>query len=166
MLLLELHQRTLLVPLKNFYGECAVLIHDAPEMHLLQCLKIPNCAKNANCLDKIARRCVALLDAFPSAERLIVYFKYRHRESVGGAIFWKDWRTAPRLIGSIVEGTGANKQTYVLNPSGLAHLQKKAVIREWRAPQELFLPTPRTPTLDSSLVVLNGGRVQLVGVGP
>ena len=124
MLVLEVQKKTLFIKLKDVYPECAVLIEGESRLHPLICLK-SSCPKNANCMEKLAKRVKYTFEQWPESEVLLLYFTYKDRpESLRGGIFYPDMRE-PRLI-------TFNKHSWDL-------LKRKGKVYEWQMPNELFL---------------------------
>lgn len=128
MLLLEVQgttQSTIFAKVKDVFPECPILIEDLPQMFPLRCL-VDSCPRNANCMDKLARRVKHLFDTFPRAEMLVLYFKWRDRPtSQRAGIFWRDMRE-PRHV--------------TMNWSAWEKCKNIGKAFEYHMPDSLFLP--------------------------
>lgn len=132
MLLLEIQgttQSTVFAKVKDVFPECPVLIDDLPQMFPLRCL-VDSCPRNANCMDKLARRVKHLFDTFPRAQMLVLYFTWRDRPgSQRAGIFWRDMRE-PRHV--------------TMNRSAWEKCKDMGKVFEYHMPDGLFLPTLKT----------------------
>ena len=96
MYVIEVNGKTILAKFTDMYPECEFLISDQEQLHPLICLK-SHCHRAANCMEKLVKRVKHLFDAFPKAELLILYFRYKNDPGIKGGVFWKDL-SEPRLI--------------------------------------------------------------------
>jgi len=124
MYILKVNDKTLFAKLSEVYPECPFFIRDEPKLHPLICLN-SHCHRAQNCMEKLAKRVKALFDAFPSAQLLVLYFKYKDAPSrLRAGIFWKDMR---------------EPYFRVLNPSAWETFKRIGTIYEWELPLELSL---------------------------
>ena len=124
MFILEVNKKSLFTKFENVYPECTFLIDDEPNLHPLICLRGP-CHRQANCMTKLAHRVKAMFDAFPEAELLMLYFKYRDLPNkVRAGVFHSDLRE-PRYIN--------------FNLSAWKKLKEDGTIFEWELPLALRL---------------------------
>ncbi len=124
MYILEVNERTLFTKFDEIYAECKFLIEDQPQLYPLICLN-SHCHRAMNCMEKLAKRVNALFDAFPKAQLLILYFKYRDApDRLRAGVFWRDMRE-PRYI--------------VMNPGAWEKMKQIGTVYEWELPRELAL---------------------------
>lgn len=123
MYILEVNEKTLFTKFSNVYDECSFLINDLPKAYQLMCLKT-DCPRNANCMEKLAKRVKAIFDSFPNAQLLILYYKYRDSKSLKAGVFWREM-DEPKLI--------------TMNPGAWEKMKELGVIYEWEMPTDLLL---------------------------
>lgn len=124
MYILEVNKKTLFTKFLEVYPECEFLIRDQSNLYPLLCLQ-SSCPRAANCMEKLARRVKELFDAFPQAELLVLYFKYRDAPGkLRAGVFWKDMRE-PRFI--------------TMNPGAWKKFKEIGEVYEWELPSELLL---------------------------
>ncbi len=161
LLLFELDKVTLAMPLRVLYPECGVLIADSPLLHPLICLR-DTCHRNNRCVERMVPRIVALFEGFPLASLLILYFTYRHRQSVGGALFRRGFDPPPRLLKN---PWGAETDDPVVNRTGWEKFKKRAVVNAWEPPAGLFEQSPPPPMIrtphEAAQIVAPQGLVTL-----
>jgi hypothetical protein len=123
-LLLEIRKKTIFAKLKDIYPECEFLIEDQPQLYPLRCL-VDSCPRNANCMEKLAKRVKYLFNSFPESELLILYFAYRDRPgSTRAGLFWRDM-SEPRFI--------------TMNRSSWEKMKKMGDVYEYNLPSAFFL---------------------------
>ncbi len=117
------NQKTMFIPLKFVYPECAKLIRAHPSMHPLKCLTEDGCPANMQCMDFLVPRVNYLFnEVCPTAEMMIAYFKYADRpNSIRGAVFHKDLREPTIMI---------------LNPFGFKKFQQEGEAFNWAPSNE------------------------------
>ena len=161
LLLFELDKTTLAMPLRVLYPECGVWIADSPLLHPLICLR-DTCHKNNRCVERMVPRILALFAQFPMATLLILYFTYRHRQSVGGALFRRNFDPPPRLLKN---PWGAETDDPVVNRTGWEAFKKRAVVTSFEPPPDFFdkvLDAPQIRTDHEAGQVIAAPRGQLV----
>lgn len=124
MYILEVNKRTLFAKFLEVYPECEYLIKDQPQLHPLICLK-STCHRAQNCIKKLVKRTHAIFEAFPEAQLLVLYFKYRDAPNrLRAGIFWKDMR---------------EPYFRVLNPGAWSTFKRIGTVYEWEMPLGLKL---------------------------
>lgn len=127
MYILEVQGKTLFIKLKDLYPECEFLIEDQPQLYPLRCL-VDHCPRNANCMEKLAKRVKYIFDAFKDAQLLLLYFRYRDKpDSHRAGVFWRDMDIPPRFI--------------TFNRTAWDKCKELGTVYEWQLPSELFLKT-------------------------
>lgn len=107
----------------NVYPECKKLIRGQNKLYPLICLR-DTCHMNNACMETLAMRINLIFDAFPSAEVLLLYFKYQDTKSLRSGVFWRDMRE-PRLI--------------TINPFSWQTCKDRGDVFEWNLPAEAFV---------------------------
>jgi hypothetical protein len=124
MYLLSVQGRSIAIKLVDLYPECEFLIKGSPQLHPLICFVGP-CHRNANCMEKLAKRVKYVFEQFKDAQLLVLYFKYQDKpNSIRAGVFWRDLRE-PRYI--------------TINPYAWEHLKKRGEVYEWNLPDFLTI---------------------------
>ncbi len=114
--------------LNDLFPECSFLIEGADQLHPLFCLVNDVCPRNANCMEKLAKRVKYVFDTFEKADLLMLYFKHPDMPgSQRAGIFWRDNTTPPRYT--------------VLNRSMWIRMKEIGAVYEWNLPENLFMVT-------------------------
>lgn len=122
LIILEIHQKTIIAKLQDLYPECSVLIQGYDRLSLLGCFK-DTCHRDAGCLDKLAKRVKAIFDSFEFANMLLVVFRDRDNKKIKAGVFWRNFKF-PKLIN--------------VNPYGWQRITELSTQYEWAPPRELF----------------------------
>ena len=124
MLILEVNKKTLFVKFVDLYPECEFLIQDEPQLYPLICFNT-SCHRNRNCMEKLVKRVKSIFDAFPEANLVLAYYKYRDAPtSIRAGVFWNDF-SEPRIIR--------------MNHSAWEKMKQLGTIYEWEMPREARL---------------------------
>jgi len=115
----------LFMKLDALFPECSYLIKGADQLYPLFCLKNNVCPRNANCMERLAKRTKYVFDTFPDADLLLLYFRYADMpNSHRAGVFWRDMRE-PRYV--------------TFNRAVWEKMKKVGIVYEWVLPDNLFL---------------------------
>ena len=116
--------------LQDLFPECSFLIKDADQLFPFRCLKDGFCPRNANCMEKLAKRVRYVFDTFADSELLLLYFRYPDMPgSHRAGVFHRDMNDSrfPRYM--------------VFNRSMWERMKEIGVIFSWTLADSLFLGT-------------------------
>lgn len=113
------HEKTVFIPLRFVYPECAKLIATHDGMYPLKCLQEDGCSANMSCMDYLVPRVNYIFNEVcdSSVQMMVAYYKYPDRpNSIRAAIFHRDLRE-PSIM--------------TLNPWGFRKFQREGKIFSW-----------------------------------
>lgn len=121
-------QASVFMKLKDLYPECEFLIKGADQLYPLFCLRNNVCPRNANCMEKLAKRVKYVFDTFPDSEILYLYFRYPDRpHSQRAGVFCRDLSNPefPKYV--------------TFNRSQWVKMKEIGTVYKWDLPRLLFL---------------------------
>ncbi len=117
------HNKTVFIPIKYIYPECAILLQNHDNLDQLHCLKTDGCPANRNCMGTLAHRVNYFFDKVePQAELMVSYYKIG--ESIKAGIFDRNLEN-PRYI--------------TCNRSAFLKFQKESIVYRWEQPTDFYL---------------------------
>ncbi len=115
--------KTVFIPIKYIYPECALLLQNHEGLQQLHCLKVDSCPANRNCMDNLAKRINYFFDKVePQSELIISYFKLG--ESLKAGIFNREM-DEPKYI--------------TCNRSAFQKFQRESITYRWEQPVDFYM---------------------------
>jgi hypothetical protein len=125
----SLNKKTIFFKLQDIFPECFVHRERVPNVDPMLCLQ-GECPVNHNCMETLAKRIFVLFkEILPAAQLIVLYYKKRIVEGMGGSLFWRDMRE-PRNIS--------------INPWGWESAKKRSLIYKFE-PGPYFYLTGSAP---------------------
>ena len=115
--------KTAFFKLEEVFPECFLHRKDN-HVEPMYCM-IGDCSVNRNCMETLSKRIFVIFqEVLPFVDLMVLYYKKRNVDSIGGTLFWKDMRE-PRNI--------------TINPYGWNMIKSRGNIYQFNPSSSFFL---------------------------
>lgn len=131
----SLNRKTVFFKLQDIFPECFVHRDQSPNVEPMLCLS-GTCPENHNCMETLAKRIFVLFqEVLPAAQLIILYYRKRNLNGIGGSLFWRDMR-APRNIS--------------INPWGWESAKRRSLVYQFKPGPYFYLTGSAPPPEETS----------------
>lgn len=131
----SLNKKTIFFKLQDVFPECFVHREQSPNVEPMLCLQ-GDCPVNHNCMETLAKRVYVLFqEILPAGQLIILYYRKRNFDGIGGSLFWRDMRE-PRNI--------------TINPWGWESAKNRSLIYKFEPGPHFYLTGSAAPPEETS----------------
>lgn len=131
----SLNKKTIFFKLQDVFPECFVHREQSPNVEPMLCLQ-GTCPVNHNCMETLAKRIYVLFqEILPAGQLIVLYYRKRNFDGIGGSLFWRDMRE-PRNI--------------TINPWGWESAKRRSLIYKFEPGPHFYLTGSAAPPEETS----------------
>jgi len=128
----SLNSKTIFFKLQDIFPECYFHREQSPNVEPMLCLQ-GSCPTNHNCMETLAKRIFILFqEVLPAAKLIILYYRNKNINRIGGSLFWRDMREPSNIS---------------INPWGWESAKNRSIIYKFEPGPQFFItgsaPSPK-----------------------